>query len=427
MKIHVVKPGDSVWSIARKYGTTPESIIEANQLQDLPYLIEGQALVIPKTYTRYVVKPGDTVWTISRKFGVTVDSIIEANNLPSPNFIYPGMILIIPSKTKKYGVIEVNGYIEPTTAEKEKNTVQEVGEFLTYISPFSYQVNADGTLNPIKDETILEESKKYDIAPLLVVTNFRGGNFDTKLAHTILTDEKIQNTLIDNIIKTMKNKGYKGLNIDFERIPPSDRDLYNNFLTKVVNRLKPLGYPVSTALAPKTYDIRKGAWHGAHDYKAHGEIVDFVILMTYEWGWSGGPPMAVAPINQVKKVLDYALTVIPSRKIMIGIPLYGYDWTLPYMPKGEWAKRVSPQTALKIAAKYGAKIEYDKESQAPYFNYIDEERNKHIVWFEDARSIKAKFKLVNRYNLRGVSYWLLGLSFPQNWVMLDELFVIKKI
>lgn len=427
MKIHVVKPGDSVWSIARKHGTTPESIIEANQLQDLPYLIEGQALVIPKTYTRYVVKPGDTVWTISRKFGVTVNSIVEANNLPSPNLIYPGMILIIPSKTKKYGTIEVNGYIEPTTAEIEKNTIQEVGEFLTYISPFSYQVNEDGTLNPIKDEVILQESKKYDISPLLVITNFRGGNFDTQLAHKILTDEKTQDILIDNIIKTMKNKGYEGLNIDFERIPPADRDLYNNFLRKVVKRLKPLGYPVSTALAPKTYDIRKGAWHGAHDYKAHGEIVDFVILMTYEWGWSGGPPMAVAPIKQVKKVLDYALTVIPSRKIMIGIPLYGYDWTLPYMPKGEWARRVSPQTALKIAAKYGAKIEYDREAQAPYFNYIDEERNKHIVWFEDARSIEAKFKLVYRYNLRGVSYWVLGLSFPQNWVMLDELFVIKKV
>jgi spore germination protein len=194
-----------------------------------------------------------------------------------------------------------------------------------------------------------------------------------------------------------------------------------------VAALRPLGYVVSTALAPKPSDVTTGTWHGAHDYRAHGEIVDFVIIMTYEWGWSGGPPYAVAPVDLVEDVIRYAASVIPSRKIMMGMPLYGYDWMLPFMPGGKWAKRLSPQEAVALAAREGANIRYDAQTQSPTFKYFDDNRVEHEVWFEDARSIRAKLLLVNKYDLRGVSYWLLGLEFPQNWVVLDSMFNIVKV
>jgi len=245
--------------------------------------------------------------------------------------------------------------------------------------------------------------------------------------HGILNNDQIQETLIENILSTLRDKGYYGLNIDFERIPPEDRQLYNSFLRKIVAVLRPLNYPISTALAPKTFDIQTGEWHGAHDYKAHGEIVDFVVIMTYEWGWSGGPPMAVAPLNEVRKVINYAVTVIPPSKIMMGVPLYGYDWKLPFAEGGEWAIRVSPQQALKIAARYGAYIQYDPVAQSPFFNYANETGIEHVVWFEDARSVQAKYLLVNEYGLRGVGYWVLGLAFPQNWYVLNDMFNIVKV
>ncbi len=427
MTIYVVKAGDSLYSISNTFGVSTQSIVEANDLDEIPYLVVGQALVIPTTEQAYIVMPGDSLWSISRKFGVSVESIVRLNNITSPGQIYPGMGLRIPQQSKNYGTIETNAYIEPSTAENEKKIVDNVGKYLTYISPFSYQVNYDATLTGINDTTILNTAKKYNIAPLMVITNFREGNFDAELAQTILTNNDLQAKLFNNILKVMEEKGYYGLNIDFERILPESRQLYNDFLKNAVAFFRPKNYPVSTALAPKPEDYQTGAWHGAHDYKAHGEIVDFVILMTYEWGWSGGPPYAVAPIDLVEDVVRYAASVIPPEKIMMGVPTYGYDWPLPYMPQGGWAKRVSPQEAIGIAAQYGSSINYDYNVQSPWFNYWDEQGIKHVIWFEDARSIEAKLKLAARYKLKGVSYWVLGVPFPQNWEVLDNMFFIKKL
>ena len=140
-----------------------------------------------------------------------------------------------------------------------------------------------------------------------------------------------------------------------------------------------------------------------------------------------GPPIAIAPLNEVEKVIKYAVSVMPPEKVMMGIPFYGYDWTLPYIPKGEFATAVGNEEAVQIALKNGAIIKYDELSASPYFNYTAENNLKHVVWFEDARSIQAKLKLASRYGLRGVSYWALGKPFTQNWTVLDNMFNIVKV
>src|SRR5690606_5999318 len=140
----------------------------------------------------------------------------------------------------------------------------------------------------------------------------------------------LQETLITNLLNTMESKKYRGVNFDLEYVYPEDRENYNAFLRRTVARLRPLGYSVSTAVAPKVSADQGGVLYEAHDYEAHGQIVDFVVVMTYEWGWAGGEPWAVAPINEVRRVMDYAVTAIPPKKIMMGIPLYGRDWNIPW-------------------------------------------------------------------------------------------------
>ena len=425
LKIYVVMPGDSLWSIANRFKSDVDSIAKYNGLNIQENLVIGQSLLIPSKEIQYRVMPGDSLWSIGRRFDVSIESIIELNNLKTIN-LYPGEILRIPEMSKLYGSIQVNGYIQPTNADRETRVLNESINYLTYVSPFSYHVNADGTLKPINDETIIEIALKNRVAPMMSITNISGDNFDTSLVDTILNDESLQQKLIDNILNILKAKSYYGVIIDFERISPVNREKYNNFLRKVVSALHPK-YLVATALAPKTFDITTGSWHGAHDYKSHGEIVDFVIIMTYEWGWSGGEPMAVAPINEVEKVIRYAVSVIPANKIMMGIPNYGYDWTLPYTPGAEFATAIGNEEAIEIARINKANINYDEKSQSPFFNYYDKNGRAHVVWFEDARSIESKLKLVNKYGLRGISYWVLSKPFTQNFKLLDNMFNIEKI
>ena len=223
----------------------------------------------------------------------------------------------------------------------------------------------------------------------------------------------------------MKEKGYKGLNIDFENVFPADRENYNQFLQRAVDRLHPEGYFVSSALAPKTSAEQKGLLYEAHDYEAHGRIVDFVVLMTYEWGYRKGPAQAISPLNEIKRVLDYAVTVIPRDKILFGFQIYARDWLLPFVP-GQEAETFSQQEAIRRAVQHKVAIQYDPVAQAPFFRYTDDEGRNHEVWFEDARSAQAKFDMVKNYHLRGISYWVLGYPFPQNWLLLGDNFTIRK-
>ncbi|KSU83480.1 spore germination protein [Fictibacillus enclensis] len=334
---------------------------------------------------------------------------------------------VTPSQTKhKKTKITSIGFLEPVDPQAAVKEVKDVGRHLSYVAFFSYRVKPDGTLIGIKDDQGLAAARKQGAVPMLVLTNFTEGNFSPEVAHTIFTDKTVSNRLINNVIKTMKAKGYKALNIDFEHIRAKDRDLYNGFLETILPKVKKEGFITSTALAPKTSDEQSGPWHGAHDYKRHGELADFVILMTYEWGWSGGPPMAVSPVPQVRNVIDYAVSVIPRKKIVMGAPLYGYDWILPYKKGNPFAKRIAPQEATELAIKEGAEIKYDNKSHSPYFNYSDDHGKKHVVWFENEESAQAKFNQVKYYNLRGIAYWVLGEPFPQNWSMLEDQFNVRK-
>lgn len=122
------------------------------------------------------------------------------------------------------------------------------------------------------------------------------------------------------------------MELDLEYIPSSERESYVRFTERLAETLRPLGYTVSVALAPKTYDEQPGLLYEGHDYEGLGRAADGVLLMTYEWGYAYGPPQAIAPITKVREVLSFAVTKIPPEKIFLGFPNYAYDWTLPYAP-----------------------------------------------------------------------------------------------
>lgn len=426
MTLYVIKPGDSIYTIANKFGVSPQKIITANGLENPGQLVVGESIIIPQGQKVHTVAAGESVYSIARKYGISQSSIIQANPfINAVGRIYPGQVLTIPAPgDEKLGEIEVNGYIFPGSDEA---IVRPWLKSLTYLSIFSYTVNADGSLPAIDDDKWIQIARSNRVAPIMVITNIRpGGGFSTEIAHAILSNQTVQNNLIQNVVRILKQKNYYGLNIDFEYIQPTDRQNYNDFLRKITDRLHALGYIVLTAVAPKLNAEQKGLLYEAHDYPAHGSIVDRVILMTYEWGYLAGPPQAVAPLSQVKRVLDYAVSVIPPKKILMGIPNYAYDWVLPYV-RGTLASTFSNGEAVARAFRNKAEIKYDLNAQSPYYNYYDTQKRQHIVWFEDARSIYQKLLTVDQYGLGGVSYWTIGRSFQQNLFLVDAMFNIKKV
>ncbi|MFO7317144.1 MAG: glycoside hydrolase family 18 protein [Bacilli bacterium] len=428
MQIHVVRPGETIWGIAQSYNVNAQTIIQTNQIEAPDELVVGQAIVIPIVGSFYWVQPGDTLFTIAQRFGVNYITLAQVNGLNPNQPLLPGLRLYIPPRQKTDA--EVNIYIEPTgdaVSQVLLNSAREVGRHLTYLATFSYQARRDGSLVPMPIQGIPEVARNSGASLMLVVTNLENGQFSGELGRDILQSSAVQDVLLDNIIEEAKRiGGVSDIHFDFEFLPPDQREAYNNFLRKAADRLHAEGLLISSALAPKLSREQAGQWYEAHDYRAHGEIVDFVVLMTYEWGYSGGPPMPVSPITEVEKVLNYALTEIPQEKIMMGQNLYGYDWTLPYVEGGKYARAISPQQAIAIARDHHAEIQYDYVAQAPYFYYIDDEGNRHEVWFEDARSIQAKFDLLKRLNLRGISYWKLSFAFPQNWLLIQDNFNVTK-
>lgn len=424
MVIHTVRPGESVYSIAQHYKIPMTRIIADNGLADPTRLAVGQALVIrfPKQY--HVVRPGDTLAGIAMMHGMTVNELYQLNpNLGGEPLLLPGQSLIVSLEQPKRGTFATNGYAYPNI---DRATLRKTLPYLTYLSIFSYGFDEQGNLLQLPDTELITLAREYGTKPLLVLTTLGAdGSFSSDRAHALLNNPAAQKNLIENLARTMTAKDYAGLDIDFEYIPPEDGAAYTAFVRDATERLNALGFETFVALAPKTSPTQRGLLYEAHDYGALGQAANNVLLMTYEWGYSGSAPMPVAPINKVREVVDYAATEIDPRKTFMGVPNYGYDWTMPFEPGKSRARSLGNVEAVEQAIRENAAIEYDWTAQTPHYEYWHS-RIGHEVWFEDARSIDAKLALAAESGLRGISVWQLMRWFPQLWLVLSSLYYIEK-
>lgn len=339
MDIHVVRAGETVSSVAARYGVPAGILAGVNGVAPDAPLAVGQTLVIRHPRELHTVASGESVYSIALRYGLSVRTLYQNNPaLGGRSALYPGQTLVIAYDDTPTRTLAVNAYSYPFI---RGGLLDAALPYLTYLTPFTYGINADGTL--------LREA------------------------------------------------------------------------------LNPLGCPVIVALAPKTSAAQRGLLYEAHDYTLLGAAANAVFLMTYEWGYAYGPPMAVAPLGQVRAVLDYALTAVAPEKIFMGIPLYGYDWPLPFVSGETRAESLSPVQAVERALRHDIAIQYDAAAQAPYYHYTDRGGREHAVWFEDARSIEAKLHLADEYHLQGVGYWNLTRPFPQNWAVLASLFDIETL
>lgn len=375
----------------------------------------------------YVVKQGDTVGRIAGEYSVSAEEIIYINQLADPSLLVIGQALLIPAgeRNAQNRQARINGYAYPFI---DDFTLRQTLPFLTEVSVFSYGFTPEGELIPpaLDDTFLIEQAYEFRTLPILTLTPFGAdGQFNNYLIHSVVQSESASAALTANLTEMVVRKGFAGTDIDFEYILAEDRDAFTAFVRRVAEAMRGIGRQTSVALAPKQSADQKGLLYEGKDYGGLSAAADYVLLMTYEWGYTYGPPMAVAPIFQVRKVLDYAVTEIPREKIRLGIPNYGYDWPLPFVKGETKARTIGNVEAVQIAAANGAEILFDERAQSPYF-YYEADGIRHEVWFEDVRSMQAKFDLIEEYALNGAGYWQIMRLFRANWELLADRFEIVK-
>ncbi|MBU5473527.1 glycosyl hydrolase family 18 protein [Roseburia sp. MSJ-14] len=380
----------------------------------------------------YTVRSGDTIDNIAIRYQVSAEDIAYANQIPYPYALAVGSSLLLPDASytlteEDILIVSTNrfaysgGYAYPFISPW---VLEQTLPYLSDLFIFSYGFTTEGTLIPpaLDDTFMITLAKNYGVAPILTLTPFGpNGQFSNYLITRVINNEESKAQLISSLVSEVTEREFEGVDIDFEYILSEDRIAFARFVSEVRTAINELGYPVSVALAPKTSDTQVGLLYEGKDYALLGEAADYVLLMTYEWGYTYGPAMAVAPLNKVREVVEYALTKIPAEKINLGIPNYGYDWTLPYVKGTSKARTIGNIEAVQLAISQGVSIQFDEVAQSPFFTYVQNGLT-HEVWFEDARSIYGKFGLVQEYSLRGMSYWQIMRLFRANLLLQEEFF-----
>lgn len=396
-------------------------------LRDFYHILMNKTCETDHIMTIHIVASGDTVNSIAATYQIGADTIIYNNQLIYPYTLVIGQALLLstPSTIQPSRFVVTNGYAYPFINQWVLN---QTLPYLSRLSVFSYGFSMEGELIPpmVDDSYMIQAALINGTAPFLTLTPFDvSGRFSNSLISAVINHPVTKRTLIENLTSTVLEKGFQGVDIDFEYILPQDRIVFADFVRDVRSAINQLGYPVTVALAPKTSDDQPGLLYEGKDYALLGEAADEVLLMTYEWGYTYSQPMAVAPINNVRQVVEYALTRIPNEKINLGIPNYGYDWPLPYEKGVTRATTIGNVEAITIAANNGANIQFDETAMSPFFTYINNGIT-HEVWFEDVRSMQAKFNLVEEYELHGMGYWQIMRLFRANWLLLTDRFLIDK-
>lgn len=418
MEIYIATEGDTYASVAGRFGVD-EGYLRSVNGADSGEPALGQAIVIPSPERTVTVREGDTLYGIAEENGMSVYELFRLNPaLGGRTELYPGQVLVLSLGGEKRGRLETNGYAYTSADE---SLLRRVLPYMSYLTVFTYGFTPEGELlEPEGEERLISLCREYATAPVMMISTLTSeGTFSNQLSNALFSNPAATEVLTARLVDRAEEMGYYGIDVDFEYVFPSDADGFTAFVSSLTEAANERGLRVWVALAPKSYAEQPGLLYEAHNYAELGAAADFATLMTYEWGYRYGPPMAVAPLDKVRVVVEYAVTEISADKIFMGVPCYGYDWTLPYVRGVSVAPSIGCEEAVMLAYDVGAEIRYDTVSQAPYFRYIASGAE-HEVWFGDARSAQASYALAAQFGLRGTAFWNLMRPYTVAWTVAES-------
>ncbi len=296
------------------------------------------------------------------------------------------------------------------------------------VGPQSYKMDEHGDMWGSVDRRIIDLSAKNNVKVMPLVVN---AGFDQPSFHKLLHDSLARARAVSNMVRVCKENRYYGIQFDYEDIHISDKDAFTDFYRQAATTLHANGYAISIAAVPRTSDDAGPTeyhkwiheyWRGVYDYKALGEIGDFISLMTYDEHTHRTTPGPVAGIPWMEAVIQFVLKGVPPSKISLGIPFYSYRWQPSYLDNQAhvWGRSLDYAEAIGLAERYKAEWRWDDREKVSYAVYQNEFLNEYI-YLEDARSLAAKLALLKKYQFRGISVWRLGHEDPEVWKQINPM------
>jgi spore germination protein YaaH len=320
----------------------------------------------------------------------------------------------------------------------------------TSVMPFGYIAQNDGTLHDAFD---FDDPSATSTANLLIATaraqkvriipSIMWSN--GAAMHAVLKKAKTRIALEDRIAALVKEKGFDGIDIDFESKLYESGPYFSLFLKGLYARLgnKLLYCTIEPRTPPSSaFDVIPEKLEYVNDYTVINKYCDRVQIMAYDQGTTdlrlnaaanGTPYVPVADVRWVQKVLTLASGFIAKNKLVLGIPTYGYEYevtklsTSGYRYTLNWA--LNPAYATGLAAQLG--ITPDRNSAGEMsFMYVPTTTpqlansippSPHIVWWSDAGAINDKVQLARKMGIRGVAIFKIdGGQDPNIWNVLPK-------
>jgi spore germination protein YaaH len=291
----------------------------------------------------------------------------------------------------------------------------------TEVSPWMYGLSRTGRIErqypasrAATVSTAIARMRAAGLAVMPTLANITAGRWSYAPVAAILHHPALAKRQIAQITALVMAHNYSGIDIDYENLRASDRHAFTAYAGALAAALHAHGKLLSVAVFAKTSNTGYGGRNLAQDYAALGRVCDQVRVMAYDYHWNTSPPGPVAPIGWVRAVLLYAKTQIPDRKIVLGVPLYGYDWSGGHGAALSWLR------AFQLSVRHHARPRYSAASQAPWFSYTGAGGRKHVVWFENPASSKAKFAAAAGSGVGGVFLWMFGYEDTGTWPVLHQ-------
>ena len=427
MNVYVAQPGDTIETIAAGFGVSVDQLIQDNELANAYSLVPGQTIIVTYPEQAYIVQEGDTIPGIANLFGIPQIQLLRNNPfLAGREYINPGERLVISFGIQRE--ITTNGYTYPYI---NMHTLNKTLPYLTYLSVFNYTTARRGEIITYYDDTdVIQAAREYGTTPLMVLTTLSPtGEQDLATAYDVLLNDAYQEQHINNILNIIHEKGYYGINLVTGNISSTNLSLYETFFSNLSARLFNEEYLFFLTINPEVNYTEGEVTFQEIDYSRLQPLVSGFIFMDLDWGSNYGPPLPVTSYHAIRTHLDYAINLVTPDTTSIGLELLGYDWEMPYTPSASRAHALTLASAVTLAHDTGVQIQFDEDSQTPFFNYNQLEYGievAHVVWFVNGVTINAMVSLVEEYNLGGIAIWNIMVYSAQLWLIINSQFNIIK-